>query len=203
MSDIKVLVIGNGSSTKDYKFGNKIDDYDIVVRFNRGYFQGIKGYEEYIGKNTDILVVHDGFAKPEYLTQDVFNSVSSVLVAIPNFKFSTELQRINSYNWGDKVQVIPHNYELELRDIVDFGNKWPTAGLFGLYTICKNYEDITLYGFDGHDKKYEYYHYFDKEKHRTTKHAWRDDRIDHNLNAENECMQKLISNYKLKNLINE
>ena len=26
MSDIKVLVIGNGSSTKDYKFGNKIDD---------------------------------------------------------------------------------------------------------------------------------------------------------------------------------
>ena len=29
MSDIKVLVIGNGSSTKDYKFGNKIDDYDI------------------------------------------------------------------------------------------------------------------------------------------------------------------------------
>ena len=48
MSDIKVLVIGNGSSTKDYKFGNKIDDYDIVVRFNRGYFQGIKGYEEYV-----------------------------------------------------------------------------------------------------------------------------------------------------------
>ena len=88
MSDTKVLVIGNGSSTKDYKFGNKIDDYDIVVRFNRGYFQGIKGYEEYVGKNTDILVVHDGFAKPEYLTQDVFNSVSNVLVAIPNFKFS-------------------------------------------------------------------------------------------------------------------
>ena len=44
----KVLIIGNGSSVKEHKLGNEIDsDFDIVVRFNRGYFEGIKEYEDY------------------------------------------------------------------------------------------------------------------------------------------------------------
>ena len=72
----------------------------------------------------------------------MLNSVHKIFVVIPNFKLQQELQRINSYNWGDKVQVLPNNYELELRDMVDFGNKWTTTGLLGLYTICKYYDDI-------------------------------------------------------------
>ena len=48
MNKPKVLVIGNGSSVREHKLGNKIDSYDVVVRFNRGYLEGIKGYEEYV-----------------------------------------------------------------------------------------------------------------------------------------------------------
>ena len=93
---MKTLVIGNGSSTKDFELGKKIDsDFDVVVRFNRGYFEGINNYEKYIGSKTNILIVHDGFATKEWLTDKVLDSVDYVLVSIPLFKFSAQSFRIN------------------------------------------------------------------------------------------------------------
>ena len=203
MNKPKVLVIGNGSSVREHKLGKEIDKFDIVVRFNRGYFEGIKGYEEYVGKKTDVLIVHDGFVKPEYLTQNVLNSVHNILVVIPNFKLQQELQRINSYGWGDKVQVIYNKYEEELNEMSDFGNTWPTSGLEGLYTMCKNYDDITIHGFDGWDKAYKYYHYFDEHETRTTENAWKEGRTDHKLDAEIDCIKQLIKKYKIKRLTDE
>ena len=198
----KILVIGNGSSIKEHTFGKKIDsDFDVVVRFNRGYFEGIKGYEDSVGSKTTFLIVHDGYAKPEYLTDDILNSVYKVLVVIPKFKFECEAQRINSYGWGDKVEIIHHKYEDELKEKSDFGNTWPTTGLVGLYSMCGTYDDITIHGFDGWNKAYEYYHYFDKHKTRTTENAWRENRTDHKLDAEIECITKLIKKYNLKRLI--
>ena len=53
----KILVIGNGSSIREHTFGKKIDsDFDVVVRFNRGYFEGIKGYEDSVGSKTNALI---------------------------------------------------------------------------------------------------------------------------------------------------
>ena len=43
---MKTLVIGNGSSVREHKLRNKIDSYDTVIRFNRGYFEGIINYEK-------------------------------------------------------------------------------------------------------------------------------------------------------------
>ena len=81
MIDSKLLIIGNGSSTKDFELGQKIDsEFDIIVRFNRGYFEGIENYEKYIGSKTNILIIHDGFAKPEYITNDVLNSIDCIMV---------------------------------------------------------------------------------------------------------------------------
>ena len=94
---MKTLIIGNGSSVREHKLGNKIDSFDVVVRFNRGYFEGIKGYEEYVGSKTDVLIVHDGYAKPDYLTDGILNSVKDVLVVTPKFKIANEFQRIQSY----------------------------------------------------------------------------------------------------------
>ena len=198
---MKTLIIGNGSSVREHKLGNKIDSFDVVVRFNRGYFEGIKGYEEYVGSKTDILIIHDGFAKPEYITDNVFNSVYSTLVVIPNFKFQGEVQRILSYGWGEKVQIIYEKYENEIKEMSDFGQTWPSTGLIGLYSMCLSYEDITIHGFDGWDKAYKYYHYFDEHEKRTTENAWRENRTDHKLDAEIECITKLIKKYNLKRLI--
>ena len=123
---MKTLVIGNGSSVREHKLRNKIDSYDTVIRFNRGYFEGIKGYEDYVGTKTDILVVHDGYAKPEYIDYKVLDSVPVILVVIPKFKFYNEVHRIQSYDWGDdKVQFIPDDYETELNKMGNFGKGCP------------------------------------------------------------------------------
>ena len=198
---MKTLVIGNGSSIREYKLGTEIDSYDVVVRFNRGYLEGIKGYEEYVGNKTDILIVHDGYAKPDYITDDILNSVYVILVVIPKFKFHNESQRIQSYGWGEKVQMLYEKYEDELREMSDFGQTWPSTGLVGLYSICLSYDDITIHSFDGWDKAYKYYHYFDKHERRTTENAWRENRTDHKLSAEVECVKKLIEKYNLKRLV--
>ena len=42
----KIILIGNASNVLDLEFGNKIDEFDIVVRFGR--FQ-VTGFEEFVG----------------------------------------------------------------------------------------------------------------------------------------------------------
>ena len=201
MIDSKILIIGNGNSTKDYELGQKIDsEFDIIVRFNRGYFEGIINYEKYIGSKTDILIIHDGFAKPEYITDEVLNSVSNIFVVIPQFKFDNEYYRIKSYGWNETVQIIPKEYEIKLNELANFGNKWPTTGLIGLYFISNNFDDVSIYGFDGGDEKYEYYHYYTHSDDRTTKYMNRPTRFDHDFSIERKCMDIIKKTYSLKNL---
>lgn len=47
----KVILVGNGFSSKEHELGELIDSYDTVVRFN--WYQ-TKGREKYIGSKTDI-----------------------------------------------------------------------------------------------------------------------------------------------------
>ena len=198
---MKTIVIGNGYSTRDFELGNKIDSaFDNVVRFNRGFFEGVNGYEKYIGSKTNTLIIHDGFAVPERLTDNVLNSVNQVLVVTPNFKFNqNNFDYANKqHGWGDKVQPISGAHELNLRKIANFGSRWPTTGLIGLYYICMNYEDVTLYGFDNSDEKYKYYHYFAKTNGRTTKYMNRDNRVDHIKEAEDICFKTIKDTFKVK-----
>ena len=45
---MRVIFIGNGSSVKDYKAGSIIDEFDVVIRFNRGFLEGIDKYKEFV-----------------------------------------------------------------------------------------------------------------------------------------------------------
>lgn len=47
-----VAIVGNSSSIRSWNNGEKIDSYDLVVRFNRAY---TKGVEEHVGSRTDVL----------------------------------------------------------------------------------------------------------------------------------------------------
>lgn len=46
-----VILIGNGPSVKKHEFGDLIDSYETVVRFN---WYHIDGYEKYVGTKTDV-----------------------------------------------------------------------------------------------------------------------------------------------------
>ena len=64
--------------------------------------------------------------------------------------------------------------------------------LFGLLgEFIFSFYDITIHGFDGWDMAYKYYHYFDENKRRTTENAWRENRTDHKLNADEPKVKRL------------
>ncbi|MDB4411161.1 glycosyltransferase family 29 protein [bacterium] len=50
-----MAIVGNSSSVHQWKNGELIDSYDIVVRFNRSVVDGI---EEVVGSRTDIIVAN-------------------------------------------------------------------------------------------------------------------------------------------------
>jgi Glycosyltransferase family 29 (sialyltransferase) len=54
-----MAVIGNADTILDYENGARIDSYDIVVRFNRAYVDGVEGK---VGRRTDILVANRMFS---------------------------------------------------------------------------------------------------------------------------------------------
>ena len=52
-------------------------------------------------------------------------------------------------------------------------------------------------------KKYKYIHYYDIKDTRTSKHAWREGRIDHNLQKEKDYLNYLIEQKKVVELAEE
>ena len=61
----KILIIGNGPSALENKYGNLIDsgDWDVVMRFNRWNKNDDdtrhKDYSEYIGTRCDYWMIND------------------------------------------------------------------------------------------------------------------------------------------------
>ena len=51
----KIIIVGNCSDLLNTKHGRLIDNYEIVVRINRGYQYRKHLYDEYIGSKTTIL----------------------------------------------------------------------------------------------------------------------------------------------------
>lgn len=182
----------------DYEAGPIIDSFNVVVRFNR--FR-IKGFETKVGtKTTDWITVDSGTQwlngkVDECYASDprVIDSLNNIYIVIPKFKFQHEVDRISRIpNMNPKVQIIDSSVEDLINDTVDFKPAWPTTGLIAIKLFSTLYDELYIHGFDGHDKKYQDYHYFDKnDDKRTTKYAWRQNRADHNLVKEQEFLSML------------
>ena len=95
-SDDSVLVIGNGPSVVDCLTTDIVSEYDIVVRINRGYFEGIDKYQDVIGTRTDMLYIHDGFCNTQWFNKRSVENVE-VWVVIPNFKYDMKTSIQHTY----------------------------------------------------------------------------------------------------------
>ena len=201
---MKVILVGNGSSVMEYQAGPIIDSFDVVVRFNR--FR-VKGYEPNVGTKATDWVTHDsatqwmnGKVEDVYASDpEVLNSFNNIYINVPKFKFQQEVNRISQISYlKDNVQIIDSSVEDMINEVVDFTPAWPTSGLVAIALFSSMYEEIYIHGFDGHDKKYQDYHYFDKnDPTRTTEYAWRENRTDHNLIKEQEYLSKLPQKVKV------
>lgn len=101
---MNIVIIGNGECALNQKYGNFIDNCDLVIRL--GNFV-IDGYEEYIGHKTNIYVSR--WYKAKFKDISTFNKIDEMW--IPR-TFDTREQKydnlISKYDLNNKIKYIPN-----------------------------------------------------------------------------------------------
>jgi hypothetical protein len=204
----KILIIGNGPSALENKYGEIIDSdrWDVVMRFNRWEKDddGIKheDYSEYIGTRCDYWMVNDLRIK---VAIERNNNYGVVIVYCPKFKMdifntydSNLLEKIEkSYS---NVKIIPSSYEDFINtNIVDFKPKWPSTGVIGIYFGVRNFDEVYLHGFDTYDNKYDNMHYFENKPNKYKFNS----SSDHEPKLEKEFIKIMMKKYNVKKLTSE
>ena len=223
---MKVLLVGNGCSAAEHKLGKFIDsEFDLVFRINR--FK-IKGFEKNVGSKVNGWFVCDnGVQWLENETEEVEGSsrwekIPNINFVSPKFKHNDGLrapecqraigfcQRSKEYfsvngntSYVPVIEYVSPNIEDQINSVIDFSPAWPTTGLIAIQFLLNGSEKIYIHGFDGHSKKYKYIHYYDTEETRTSEHAWRKGRTDHNLQKEIDYMNYLKEQKKVIELDKE
>ena len=198
-SDNSVLVIGNGPTVLDKLSLEIISKYDVIVRINRGYFEGIEKHKEVIGTQTDYLYIHDGFCTNEWFTTRSVDFASTTLfLVVPNFKYSHgEALQMNN-KW---IHLIPRQVEDDIKERYNFDSRWPTTGLECLLHLSTYFEDITIVGFDNNTKegfKHTNYHFYKHTDNRTMKDMQNKNRPDHKFLLERQIVDDMIAKEIIK-----
>ena len=190
--------MGSGSSVLKYNYGEIIDNFKDVVRFNN--FQ-IKGYEKQIGTKTNIWARSNSRRTKERN----WGQFKKVIVASPawNYKKLKKLIRNkkNAYPIS-KEDAFRLQKELNLpgfKNIRKNGKRkkirgWPTTGIMVLNFLLKEYSTIYIHGFD-----------FFKKVDGKARHYYNNlepvgQLGSHNSKKEKKWIEKKIKNYKIKRL---
>ena len=193
----KILIVGNGPSALENKYGKLIDsrDWDIVMRFNRWNKNddGTKheDYSEYIGTRCDYWMINDLRLQVGINRR---NEYSGVFVVCPKFKYNQQVfQQIE--NQYENIKFMPMEYEEYINEnIVDFSPKWPSTGVIGMYFATLHFDEVFLYGFDTYDYKYDNIHYFEDKPNKYKGELNKD----HEPSKEKEFIKLIKERYSVK-----
>jgi len=155
--DKSVIIIGNGPSCLDKEQGDKIDDFDIVVRINN---YKLEGYKKQLGTKTTYWAVSDykiNFDKEKY------DKIDGVL-------YWDITRRKSRYGWDGKEKIIRVPGKYTIRRMMGYGfnnypkKPWPSTGcgIVGFF-IQQGFTDISILGFDSSFQN-NYQHYYDNEE---------------------------------------
>jgi len=193
----KILIVGNGPSALENKYGELIDsgDWDIVMRFNR-WNKNDDGtehndYSEYIGTRCDYWMINDLRLQVGINRR---NEYSGVFVVCPKFKYNQQVfnQIENQY---ENIKFMPVEYEEYINEnIVDFSPKWPSTGVIGMYFATLHFDEVFLYGFDTYDNKYDNIHYFEDKPNKYKGESNKD----HEPSKEKEFIKLIKERYGVK-----
>ena len=142
----KVLVIGNGPSIINYEIGNKIDEFDCVVRLNN-YIT--KGYEKNVGSKTSIWATGGGLN----ITPRDVSVFNDVWVFVPAKFYKTKIGRKKSakatqdgeYNLIDKQIIIDADETLHFS--IEENTRCST-GFYVIFYAMTKFEKVYIHGFD-------------------------------------------------------
>lgn len=126
-------VVGNAPTILDYENGEKIDSYDVVVRFNRATTDGM---ESKIGHRTEILVTNaSNSRKMAPPPSETVNPRCLVTYISP--EFSTNLQIDDFADWVEDLPILltfgPDLFNLPAK----FRTRPLTSGTYFLFMILR------------------------------------------------------------------
>jgi len=134
----KIIIVGNSSRLLDGPNRQLIDNYDIVVRINRGYMGNNQYYNELIGHKTHIVSIGVQSATGASLIIQDNTQVNFILSPIT---FSEDLKYLNSY------KVEKETYQELKKELSGFK---PSTGIatYNFFNRFINFERLDLIGFD-------------------------------------------------------
>ena len=156
-----ILLIANGESILNNDLGNKIDQYDCVVRFNDFI---VENNESKIGSKINYWILNENnfsnILDPKYET--IVNNKIIILVSLNyvNSKQYNELlqyiKKISLEVIKDKseshkkpiIKIIPKKYSLYLQNNFDFNDYYPSSEFLTLIYFLNEFKNITLHGYD-------------------------------------------------------
>lgn len=190
----KALVIGNGPSCLEHKFGEQIDsgEFGSIFRINRGYKQddGKQNTHTFdnVGQKTDTWVCSDLRAK---LAFERRNELKKILIYFPKFKYNQNYQ-----STIPNVEILHSSLEDTINSLVNFKPQWPSTGIIALMYAIENYDKVTIHGFDTYDFKYDTVHFFEDKpnKYKFSNNS------DHSCTSEKTFLSLVQEQYNVKQL---
>lgn len=207
MKTKSIIVIGNGSSLIDSSLGNKIDEFDEVIRIND--FR-IFGYEDDVGTKTDIWCTYNPKNKVEKLirshidhgfTIDDLKNITKGIKEIwyvswnpenlmNSWKHNKSFKQLDIYNRIKRHQSITNSKKLRKHIPV------PSTGFMLLWLLTQMYDKIYIAGFDfagATDSNLVYHHYY-----KTITLEQESKKRIHTPNKEYEYVKDLIKDGKIE-----
>ncbi len=189
-----LLIMGNGPSAATYDLGQRIDNFDQVVRINNFVTTGL---ESRVGSRTDIWVngANQGLKKRFELPENILVMIPPVVL---EHKDETIMDRIQRRLGTDKYFMLPLNMMQNMES--ECGIDRPTTGFFTIYFFYLLGLDVTLHGFDFFVGSTS--HYFDSPAMR-----WLKDKGvirkagKHDVSGEKAFIEELIQDGKLQLLV--
>jgi hypothetical protein len=181
-----VAVIGSSYTLLNNQYGEEIDSFDDVIRFNRA---PIKGFENHVGTKTTVRAanIHVFTGRPpdsrfNIKTQNpkfIKNEQNCNIVCVQKVSNANKFIHESSKPYFmDSMSFLNNKYNL---------GKDPTVGFRMIYILIANNYKPTLFGF-GVNESDKPTHYWEKLNHKSTYH---------NLNKERDIIKKWVEKDKV------
>lgn len=176
----KVVLVGSSPEVLEQEAGDKIDEFDVVVRFNA--YQ-LKGFEKNVGTKETIWAVNLGLSKhlrtisrymarPNNYLWYVGNNFNTEILFLKVKKALKKQFVVESLNFGYVDYVNDNLVETFKEEKLCFkGNKlrvgpknrYATTGLRGIVKALQRYDKVTIHGFssfqESKDKDHSQHYY--------------------------------------------
>ena len=194
LSQSSCAVVFNSGTLLKKDYGNDIDSYDYVIRFN---MHPIKGYEKHVGTRTDIQVVHfSGKDSPGIKFAKLNdNNILGLTFFVTDYdeKDYYKYKKYN-HNWFG----IPRNICDECKNLANLpSDKRCSSGMLGVLWAMEHFKNISIFG--GISDPCYPFHYQEKKPINCDFTLKKINKISsHNFRNEHKLYQKWNSEDKIK-----